>query len=387
MAAAFLAPYASSLSSSSAAFCPSVENARGPYVSSLVGSRGRYSGSCRRRRRPPHTRCCARADNVGGGKLERSSLEKELQKLEGTKLKWAEIDFPTIQDELDAIDEYVAEEGIEEGDCWPIFLRACAYESRGQSQLAIAQFSMVLSAAGLSMVPNLWERRAYNTFKVGDLGKADALYDVSIRILTEAIGNELHFAHWFDDTFSDFLPRHNGPSFAIQRAVAKYCTADLPAARSALIPALIVRDTGAEHAVLWLIASELKPESLPYGMRSDLRIIEEWRDSEPHDYPNSDTLRLCLDIFLARAQNPDTDVSSLVDKLKYVTANAIDVRDSTTALIYLALYYDAIDGDEASRDLYLDKIGQLPGSPSCTDSLDFVYHAARYRFGLTNAKS
>eukprot|EP00171_Calliarthron_tuberculosum_P020733 IDg20733t1 len=155
--------------------------------------------------------------------LDDASFDKEMKELEGTALKWSEIDFPTIEDELRAIDEYVEAEEIPEGDCWPIFLRACAYEFRGQSQLALAQLSKIKSAAGMAKVPNLWERRAYNSFKVGNIAKASALFDVSLTIYSQALGNELHFSHWYETNFDAYKPRHNGPGFPVQRGICKYC--------------------------------------------------------------------------------------------------------------------------------------------------------------------
>ena len=308
-------------------------------------------------------------------------VEEELKQLEGTKLKWSEIDFPTIEDELNAIDEYVREEEIEEGDCWPIFLRACAYESRGQTQLALAHFSKIKNAAGLSMVPNLWERRGYNSFKAGAIKKADALFDVSAGILAEAVGNGLHFSHWFDDNFANFIPRHNGPAFSLQRGICKYCAGKFDAARSGLVPGLVVRDLGSEHGFLWLIATTIRTGKSSM-LEADIDIIKEYYTN---DIPNdlNGTLRQCMDFYFKVACDPKSDCETDIGSLRTIAEQGAEV-DGLIAAMYLALFFDSVRRDESERDRWLDKVAEYPGGPSSVDTLDFVFHAAKSRFGATD---
>lgn len=304
-------------------------------------------------------------------------LENELEALEGTELKWAEIDFPTIEDELRAIDEYVKEEDIDEDDCWPVFLRAGAYESRGQSQLALAQLSKIEHKAGIAKVPNLWERRAYNAFKTGDIARANAYFDVSLRVYYDAVGNELHFAHWFEENFKSYMPKHNGPAFSFQRGICKYCVGMLQEARGFFVSGLIIGDIGSEHAVLWLLASAVRSSPTMTVPDSDLTVVNDWREEgEP---VKDSTLGYCLELYVQGATGSDSNVDDLLRKLSGI-AEGTQSEESLTAVIYLALFYDSISRNEELRDLWLEKIAALPGGPANTSTLDFVYHAAKYRF-------
>lgn len=304
-----------------------------------------------------------------------------MEVLEGTQLKWAEIDFPTVQDELRAIDEYMVAEEIDADDCWPMFLRACAYESRGSSTLALAQLSKIVHKAGIAKVPNLWERRAYNAFKTGDIGRANAFIDVGMGLCYDALGNHLHFSHWFDEHFADYLPRHNGPAYAFQRGICKYCVGELQEAREAIVGGVVTNLLGAEHAVLWLIATAAMHSVDGTVTNVDWDVVTGWRVE--HDRPAGSVLHACLELFTERAAGTD---GTAADALEKVVAFAEGERgdDALTACIYLALYYDAIARDVELRDAWLDKVGTFEGGSKPTDTLDFVYHAAKYKFSSNN---
>lgn len=320
---------------------------------------------------------CMSSRKADEQKSDGPNVDKELKELHGTQLKWSEIDFPTVHDELRAIDEYVKQDNIPEGDAWPIFLRACAYESVGQSQLALAQLSKIYAAAGLAKVPNVWERRAYNTFKIGDVKKADAFFGVSETIHREALGNELHFSHWYEDNFVDFKPKHNGPAFSIQRGVCKYFIGSLDEATSYFVSPVILRSIGHEHAVLWMLASSARNSAIGKASVTDIGVIRNWRKSDTSAISKS--ISLAIDLYCLASSSEEVDTSELIESLSKI-AESDSGDESLVAAIYLALYYDSLSKDDEQRDQWLNLIADLPGGPLRTDSLDFMYHAAKLRY-------
>lgn len=345
-------------------------------VTAVPGSRKSY----RRALATPHA--CVSGPATKDLGLDGSSLDKEMKELEGTSLKWSEIVFPTIEDELRAIDEYVEAEEIADGDCWPIFLRACAYESRGQSQLALAQLLKVEAAEGLSKVPNLWERRGYNTFKVGNIRKASALFDVSQTIYCQALGNELHFSHWFEDNFEAYKPKHNGPAFSVQRGICKYCVGMVEEARNYLVSGIILRETGSDHAVLWLLASCAR-SSNEMSKACDMNVVQDFRKEVGSEV--SRTLNLCIDLYCIALYAESANVVEIVDSLTEI-AKGNNGDESLVAATYLALYHDSMTRNSEECDRWLDVIGKFSWDSPRTDTLDYVYHAAKFRFGAISTE-
>lgn len=313
---------------------------------------------------------------------EDENIARELKELEGTSMKWAEIPFTSVTEELNAIDEYVKEEEIEETDAWPQFLRGAAYEHWGQPRLALAQYSKIKYAGGLAKVPELWERRAYNSFKIGDMAGANAYFDVSLRLYTEAVGNELHFAHWFNRNFKDFLPKHNGPSSAVQRGICKYCVGMLGQARESFVAAITMREFGVQHAKLWLLASSARSSKEQTAKESDLHVAG-LRPREEEQY--CDVLREVLTLYVAAGKGDQPACESALSKLE---ANAKESKSAEALLlsVYLALFHDAFTGNQEKRDTWVKRVREFDGPPSTSDTLNYVYHAAKNNFTSTDQK-
>lgn len=298
-------------------------------------------------------------------------------------LKWSEIPFTSVTEELNAIDEYVKEEDIPDDDAWPKFLRGAAYEYWGQPKLALAQLGKIQHAAGLMRVPNLWERRAYNSFKVGDLAAANAYFDVALRTHLEALGNELHFSHWFNTNFADYVPKRNGPSSAIQRGVCKYCVGMYSEARQGLVSGLATKALGSRHGVLWLIASAARASGSPLMPNADKPIVKPWVESSSKDEVLTSLLQLFVDTTSLDRPPIDGLLKSLESDARSLEAD----DDALTICIYLALYYDSLRKNDAKRDLWLDQVHRMQGPSSQTDTLNYVYYAALYRLGAAPVKA
>ena len=153
-------------------------------------------------------------------------------------------------------------------------MRVAAYEHWDQPQLALAQCAKLESAAGLAKVPELWNRRAYDSFKIVDTAAANACFDISSRLQFEAVGNELHIAHWFDSNFQNLMPKHNGPAFTVQRGICKYCVELLDRAREGFVAAIALKDLGANHAKLWLLASSVHSSTDKRAKPNDLSVVK-----------------------------------------------------------------------------------------------------------------
>jgi hypothetical protein len=300
-----------------------------------------------------------------------------------TVLLWREIEFGGLEEELAAIDDYAAEEKLEESDPWPRFLRGAAYEHWGRPSLALAQYDTVNSAKGLRMVPELYLRKAYNAFKVGEVATANALHDVAKAISIAAVGNQLHFSYWFEKNFADFKPRHNGPPFSAQRGICKYCSGFPVDARGSLAPAILARtgpSEGIGHICLWFLASCAK-------------LVPVSADSGPA-VPSEGDLKVARDVLAA-----DDLVEDLVPlaSLYMGTASVGEVETFVRAAgedefamiraVYLALYHDAYAGSSAKRDEWLDVALAAPRSDCAHDVNDFVYHAAKNRFSIPTSPS
>lgn len=363
-----------------------------PSVPSAVGSLCRPPTSIRRFRsglrppqrnfacnlpRRPHTviHACTEPAQPSGNDPD------ELAELAAKELRWREIDFESLESELAAIDGYAREEELPESDAWPIFLRGAAYEHWGRPRLALAQYDLVRHSKGILLVPDLWMRKAYNAFKVGDVVIADAYHEIAAMIRAEAVGNQMHFSFWFEEHFADFKPRHNGPMFPLQCAICRYCVdKDGMAYVRACIAPLLVAKAGAsrelQHAALWMLAAcaRLKSKSEPV-VPSDLPVKD------------LDLLKPALETSLA----DEGDYLASVSALFLGSPDALGVAESTAReggehalaqALYLALYHDAFTKDDIAREKWLD-IASGSEQPDCTNGYeDFLYFVAKNRLAV-----
>lgn len=298
-------------------------------------------------------------------------------------LKWSEIDFTDIQEELRAIDEYEQKEELPEDDPWPKFLRGAAYEHWGQPQLALAQYALTKHAEGLRLVPDIWERRAYNAFKIGEVMASNAYFEMASIIAGDASGNELHFSHWFHENFENFVPKNNGPPVAIQRGICKYCMGQFVRGRESLAAHIAVSGPCLAHAVLWLLAVSYRSVSnLGIGEvripKSDFGLCEPIIQQNAVD---SDNLHLMLNLYGSVVQHDTEQRDNCYDALiKVVEAEAPHIN--IILHVYLALYHDAFTRDLEQRDIFLDKICSLSSTKSPNDVENFLYHAGKNRLAV-----
>ncbi|PXF39891.1 hypothetical protein BWQ96_10401 [Gracilariopsis chorda] len=302
-------------------------------------------------------------------------LDRPIEKLTPNKLTWAEIPFSSLQEELDAIDEYEREEDLDRGSSWPKFLRGAAYEYWGQPNLALAQYATIEAGTNLLKVPELWERKAYNCFKIGNVMQASAFFDIAINLYNLSVGNELHFVHWFYRHFKDYVPKWNGPPAPVQRGICKYCMGMSKIARESFVAQIVMKKEGMEHALLWFLAASYKSHTDEAVLECDLKIVHS-TISEQFDW--NPRLRLFIDLYLAYANGVFGRVAELEEEL----SNAVkkDGSDDIVTKVYIALYHDAFTKDESERDRALDELSAVGTTSKQNDTENFLFHTAVNRF-------
>lgn len=317
------------------------------------------------------------SDNQNDIEISRSSNLQENFTSENP-MKWSEIPFQNIQEELEAIDKYEKTEKLPEHDPWPKFLRGAAYECWGQPKLALAQYALTKHAGGLRQVPEIWERRAYNVFKIGEVIAANLYFDVASRISNEADGNYLHFLHWFYDNFDNFLPKRNGPPAPVQNAICKYCIGKLKETREILAAQIATAVTGVEHSLLWMMAASyrLSPDKgLP---ESDIRLFNiALKECSQWD----SRLSLLVLLFSNAAQKKSEEQKKYYNQIINEIATK-GMHDDVYFQTYLALYHDAFTRDSKKRDEFLDSVCALEGTSSPNDVENFLYHTAKNRLSI-----
>lgn len=310
-----------------------------------------------------------------------TSAEKEqeelIKALDAKPLRWSEIPFASIHEELDAIDEYVREEDVNDNDPWPKFLRGAAYEYWGQPQLALAQYAKTSHAGGLRRIPELWERRAYNCFKLGKVAAAHSYFEISLGLYYESCGNELHIVHWFYENFTDYLPKWNGPAAPIQRGICKYCFGDPEKARSCFMPQIATLEKEVDHALLWFLASAAKASN-----SAGLRTIDEnvVADALSDGVKWSPRLELFFKLYYAAARGEYDRVAESENELS--ESIKADKSDDICTHLYTALYHDAFTKDFAERDRALDIVQAIGCPPSTHDVENFLFFTAKNRLSV-----
>lgn len=297
-----------------------------------------------------------------------------IEKLDAKLLRWSEIPFGSVQEELQAIDDYERDEELEEGDAWPKYLRAAAYEHWDQPQLALAQYSKLQNAPGLRQVPELWERRAYNSFKVGKVGEAHAYFEVATGLYNESVGSENHFVHWFYSKFEDYVPKRNGPNPAIQKGICKYHVGLYKHARESLVPQIILKGPDMEHGILWYLASSFRLTSSGALSTSDLILVKKWME---YDFNWNPRLRLFMELYVAAGEGILDNVAAIENRLSEHIKS--DDQDDIATSVYLALYNDAFTKNEEERDKALEVVSAIGSSEKPNDTENFLFCAAKNR--------
>lgn len=308
--------------------------------------------------------------------------EEFVRALEAKQLKWADLPFRNVQQELALIDQYEKEEELDQNDPWPKFLRGAAYEHWGQPQLALAQYAKTNNAGGLRRIPELWERRAYNAFKIGNVAAAHSYYEIALGLFYESAGNELHIVHWFYDNFKDHLPKWNGPPAPLQRGICQYCAGQHKEARTSLVPQIEFRQQDMDHSLLWFLASAAKFASDGILTPPDARIV---RDALESDYEWNPRLKMFINLFHAAGQGLYGEVSEVEQQLSDAVKK--DEKDDVTTHLYMALYHDAFTNDTTERDRALDIVTAIGGTASPRDTENFLFHAAKNRITVPDSGS
>lgn len=278
--------------------------------------------------------------------------------------------FASLEAELAAITEYKASEGLEDDNSWPIYLSGAAYEHWGRPRLASAQFDLLRHSKGIRLIPELWCRKAYNAFKVGDISYAERYHEIASLIRAEAVGNQMHFSFWFENTFKDFKPRPNGPPYFLQSAICKYCTGKFKKAYQVIRPSLVAGSCGPRGmvlAALWLLAisARLNETANVDGLpEADVAMA---RDAISAAGVVDDDLKPIVELFF----NPGSQVAGP------------GVEDGDVFQIragFMALFNDSIARDEQKQKVWFDSV-DVCRAPDCThDDVDFMYWATKHRF-------
>jgi hypothetical protein len=297
--------------------------------------------------------------------------------LEAKPLKWAEIPFTSLAEELDAVDEYVKEEQIDKDDSWPRYLRGAAYEHWGQPALALAQYDTCDSSKGLKLVPEFWLRRAYNAFKTEQVEKAVAYHDKAKAINADAVGNQLHFSFWFDTNFKDFKPRHNGPSYSVQRGICMYMAGRHEDARESLAPFLLLGRSSREDlglGALWFLAAShrvRKSKTLNATIEKDIALVRPIMESSSL----SATLKPLVPLFEGKSEQ--------LEEAKKAAMEGDQGEDGAMLrAFYVALYFDALTDDSSSRDEWLNRALAAHRSGNSDRAADFMYYAAKNKLTM-----
>ena len=317
---------------------------------------------------------CSQLNENEDQNVDDVDMKALIEEVSPRELKWSEIEFKEIKEELAAIDELAREEDLPDDDPWPQFLRGAAYEHWGQSKLALAQYSLTNTAVGLRRVPELWERRAYNAFKIGDVGASNAYFDIAMTLLDESVGNELHFVHWFYDNFKNYVPKRNGPPAPLQRAICKYCLAKPREARYGLVSQIAMRGKDLEHSILWLLATTKRFSIKNQFPSSDLDYA---LNATQMEFDWNDRMFTFIKLFLAAIKEEETEMISQMENLTQSIAS--DEKEDIITNFYFALYHDAFTNDVDEREKYLDKVIECNGSTSPNNIEDFLYHVAKNR--------
>lgn len=306
--------------------------------------------------------------------------EEELKGLELTTLKWCEIPFESLEEELTAIDVYAKEEELDDDNAWARFLRGAAYEHWGRPSLAAAQYHLVRYSKGLRLIPELWLRKAYNAFKLGDVALANRMHDIARLIEVEAVGNQMHFSFWFETEFKDFKPRHNGPPFAVQSAICNYSCemfADARFSLCSLLCTMLGSQEDLEHAGLWLLATSARVNStiavdvtgLP---PDDVVLAKKALDGASHaSQPVSEALAPIAALYL------DGSPACLEKTEEIVNLGG---EHGATRALYMALFYDSLARDEKERDRWLDVLSDMNPPKVTHGNTDFMYWTGQNRF-------
>lgn len=314
---------------------------------------------------PRHTpQCCANSKPVDGEDVGDTGLEAKT-------LRWREIPFADLQAELKAIEDLRAKEDLEDDDPWARFLRGAAYEHWGRPSLALAQYELLNTATGITTVPELWQRKAYNAFKVGDVERADTFLRQADLAGFDAVGNQMHFVTWFNEHFGELMPQHNGPNFHLQYAIIKYCMGDLKAARESAAPSVLMKlNTRNDLAdcVLWLLAISAKlGDKIPKERReNDAQLARSGAEGISSD----DLFTLLLPAFLGES----TDLAKVETIAEKGTCGD---AEGVRANVYLALYYDTVVQDAEKRDRWLNGFGESHSLPLTSDIVDFLHAVGR----------
>lgn len=329
--------------------------------------------------RPPRRtrssiRCSADfSDNV-------ENIPEDDSGLSAKELRWRDIKFDSLQHELRAVDDYEREEELPEGDPWPIFLRGAAYEHWGRPKLALAQYDLLRYSKGLLLVPDLWMRKAYNAFKVGDVVIADAYHEVAAHIRAESVGNQLHFSCWFEEHFADFKPCHNGPPFPLQNAICRYCVDrdSMSYVRNCVAPLVVAKacdPCDIQHAALWMLAACAQLKSRTESVQpSDLATGDMQLAASAFERGSAGKgIAPIAALFLGSSPNGAEDAERLGRE---------EGENALERALYMALYHDAFTKDKGAREEWLDIASSLH-QPVCThDCQDFLFFTARNRLTI-----
>lgn len=339
------------------------------------------SGLCQNCVKPRHLRVRSRARILACTEASPNASEVGLsltwESLKEKPMLWAEVPFNSLQEELNAIDDYQKDEQIEDNASWPHFLRAAAYEHWGQPKLALAELDVIDFRRGFGLIPDFWLRRAYNAFKVGNLRDANEFHDEAERVSVDAVGNQLHFSFWFEQHFKDFKPKHNGPTFTLQHGICKYCMGVPKNARQSIAPHVAARDgdeRDLQHAAMWYLAASSRWH-LDDNLKTDSRDLEVVQPILV-DSNLSPELVPIASLFLGK---PSGDAVKAAEAS--VHEEGLDVGIAMNRALYLALYYDAFENDSKVRDKWLDIAVDSPHGTCTNDLDDFLYHTAKNRLG------
>lgn len=187
----------------------------------------------------------------------------------------------------------------------------------------------------------------------------------------------MHFAHWFNANFKDYLPKRNGPPAPVQRGIVKYCVGYPNDARNSFVPQIYVNEKEVEHPLLWFLAccAKLAGEEPMRGV--DAIVVEK---TLKRDYEWDPRLRMLVDLYYAAARRDFGEVTDAETKLSEAIKG--DEKDDITTYVYLALYHDAFTEEYDERDRALDIVSAIGSPKSTNDTENYLFHVANNRLTI-----
>lgn len=142
---------------------------------------------------------------------------------EPSSLRYADVRFPSLPEQLAYIDSYTATLPLE--DVWPVYLRAAALSAWDCPAAAATAYAAALEVA-FSSIADAHERVAAVLLATGDMASAAAAARRAATLRVGAVGVENAAGVTFEADFGPFLPPSPGVAAPVVAVLAAYAAGD-----------------------------------------------------------------------------------------------------------------------------------------------------------------